>query len=531
MIRSISIFFVAVLVLSACAATPAGQPQGSSAAATPLSLVVPHLGEPKSLNPNWQADPGSYYPMNQIYGHLVIMDWGVTRGTAAYPDLAQSWDTSADGKTYTFKLRQNVKWHDGKPFSSADVVYTFQTIIDKKYPLAQYLAGATLSAPDANTVVIKLDKANTAFVPLLAQTSNWYGAILPKHIYENTDWATNPANSNPVGTGPFQFVSWDRGSQITLKANPDYYQGAPKLTQLVLQFVSDPQVAMAGFQSGQYNYVTSDFLPNFAQIKQLQTAGGDTQIIATDQIYDDCVMFNLRNPILADLKVRQALSMAIDRDAINQQAFFGLFAPDYNAGIPALADYLNTSVTFPKVDLTKAKALLDQAGYPVKADGTRFKLRITNYPLPKEKAIAEILVQQLKAVQIDATWTQYDAPTWLAKANSGDYDLTTYFVRYGPDPAAYGEHFGTKQPRNFMAYSNTQVDQWLEQAVATADKNTRKDLYYKVQAQLAQDVPYLPLLVTKTYSLVRKGWSGFSYSEDGFNKSMSWFGYYAVHKN
>ncbi|MEA2661808.1 MAG: peptide/nickel transport system substrate-binding protein [Chloroflexota bacterium] len=526
--RSIIAVSLAFLVVAGCAG-PAAQPQGG-VASKPLSLAVPHLGEPKSLNPNWQADPGTYYPSNQIYSHLVILDWGVTQGTAAYGDLAKDWVISPDGKTYTFNLRTGVTWHDGKPFTSADVVYTFKTIQDKKYPLADYLAGAVVSAPDDKTVVIQLPQPNTAFVPLLAQASNWYGAILPKHIYENTDWATNPANQNPVGTGPFRFVSWDRGSQLTVKANPSYFQAPPQLSTLVFQFVSDPQVVMAGFKSGLYDFVTSDFLPNFAEIKQLKDAGGDSIVVETDQIYDTCLYLNLRNPILADLKVRQALALGIDREALSQQAFSGLFPPNYNAGITSMGAYLNKSAQFPRRDLAKAKALLDQAGYPVKADGTRFKLRLNSYPLPRTKNAAEILVQQLKAMEIDATWTQYDAATWLTKAKAGEYDLNTYFVRYGPDPAAYAEHFGTNAPRNFTGYSNKEVDQWLTDASAITDPAKRKALYDKVQQRIVDDIPYLELVEIKTFSLLRKGWTGFSYTRDGFDKSMSWFGYYNVRR-
>lgn len=514
------------LVATGCAA---GSDPAGGTGSKPDSITVPVKSEPKSLNPNWQNDAGGYYPSGNIYSHLVILDWGTVAGTQAYPDLAETWDTSEDGKTFTFHLRQGVKWHDGEPLTSADVVYTYQTIIDKKYPLAQYLAGAQLSAPDASTVVIAFDKPNVAFVPLLAQTSNWYGAILPKHIYEGTDWSKNPANNKPIGSGPFKFSSWQRGSSIVLEANPDYFLGAAKIKKLTFSVVTDAQVAMTGFQSGQYPYLTNDFVSNFPQLKQMTTAGGDPVVVQTPSLYDRSLYLNQRNPILANAKVRQALAYGIDREGINETAFAGLWEPTYNAGISSFTEFLNPDATFPKFDQARAKQLLDEAGYPVGGNGSRFSLRLTNYPVTDSNLIAQVLVEQFKALDIEIKYEQYELSTWLNKVSTGDFDLSTYFVRYGPDPAAYGEHFRTDSARNFMNYHNADVDTWIDQALLTTDRAERKRLYGQVQSQLVADVPYIPLFTENKFSLVHEGWQGFPTQSDAYNKAMGWFGYYAVH--
>lgn len=536
--KPLAMIFAATLALSACSSTTAvpspgasGSNGGSSTSVSGGNVVLPVNPEPKSLNPDWANDGGGYYPSGNIYSHLVILDWGAVSGTEAYGDLAKSWDQSPDGKTYTFHLRSGVQWQDGQPLTSADIVYTYQTIIDKKYPLAAYLKGATITAPDDLTVVISFTAANVAFVPLLAQASNWYGAILPKHIYDGTDWTTNPANLNPIGSGPFKFVSWNHGSSITLMANPAYYLGRPKINQLTFQFVQDPQVAMAGFNSGQYQDLPYNYATNYQQIAQLAKSGSnDPIVVQTPSLYDRSIYINLKNSILSNLKVRQALAYGVDRESMNQLAFAGLWQPTYNASISSFPQFANPNATFPHFDLTKAKQLLDQAGYPVGADGTRFTLHVTGYTAADSVLIVQVLVQQLKALEINAVWDQYDLATWTAKQAAGQYDLSIYFVRYGPDPAAYAEHFGTNGPRNFTGYSNAQVDQWLTQGAATTDAATRKQLYDEVQQQLATDIPYIPLFTEHKYSLVHKGWDGFPEEQSAYNRSMGWFSYYDVHQ-
>ncbi len=534
--RLIVLLATFAVVFAACGSSTTSPPASDAPAAsggppaTPADLVVPVKVDAKSLNPDWQNDSGGYWANGNIYSRLVVLDWGVVKGTTAYGDLAESWDVSDDGKSYTFHLRDNATWHDGKPVTSADVVYTFQTIVDNKYPLAQYLTGAQLSAPDEKTVKIDFAEPNVAFVPLLAQASNWYGAILPKHVYEGTDWSSNPANEKPVGSGPFKFSSWDKGSKITLEANPDYFLGPPSLSTLTFQVVADAQVAKAGFDAGEFPYLTNDYVTNFPELKQLADAKADPVVIITPSLYDRSFLLNLKNEALANPLVRQALAYGVDREAMNQTAFAGLWDPTYNAGISSFGEYRDDSAKFPSHDAEKAKQLLDQAGYPVKADGTRFALRVTNYPVADSNLIAEVAVQQLKELGIAATWEQYDLPTWLDKLKQGDFDISSYFVRYGPDPAAYGEHFATGAPRNFIGLSDPELDAWLKDASLTTDTATRKDLYSKVQHRLVETMPYIPLFTERKFSLAHEGWTGFATMEDGYDKSMGWFGYYAVKK-
>ena len=536
--RTFAVGLAAAFLVGACGATtatPTAAPASSgeatpatSAAAGPsgFSLVVPEQSGPKSLNPDWQDDVGGYNSSGNIYSSLVILDWGIIKGTNAYGDLAESWTTSPDAKVFTFKLRPNVKWHDGTPFTSADVLYTYQTIVDQKYPLSAYLKGASFSAPDDQTFVITLETSNASFIPLLAQAGNWYGKILPKHIYDGTDWSTNPANAKPVGTGPYKFVDWKQDDQVTLEANPDYFKGRPVADQLIFKVVSDNQVAIEAFNANEYPYLPSQFVTSYEEIsRRMQDTAGDVRVIETPSIYGRDLWFNLAVKPLDDPKVREAIAYAINRDQISELGFRGLWTPAYTAGSPYVPAYLNEEATFPKFDLAKAEQLLDEAGYKRGADGTRFKLRFTNPTQADSKIIAEILVPQLEAAGIDIDWQTFDQPTWTENVSKGDYDLTIYFVRYGPDPDAYSEHFHTGGPRNFTGYSNAEVDKLLDDARATADEQVRQTNYDAVQQHLVDDMPYINLFGQVRFSMANKTVQCLNIEPCGFDESMGWFGY------
>ncbi len=515
---------IVALLLSGCGGSNTQQQS------TEVKVVYPIAGDPRSLNPNWQADPESWFPAGGIFSSLVVVDFGVTTGMPPYGDLAENWDVSPDGKTYTFHLRKNAKWHDGKPVTSADVKYTYDTIIQKKYPLYGYLSQVkSITTPDEQTVVLELAEPNAAFVPMLAQGSTWYGKILPKHIYEGTDWDTSPANAKPIGSGPFKFKEWVRGSHVTVVKNSDYFRGAPAADTVIYKIASDNSVAYAEFRNKVYPCLPADFAPPWAEVKKLKEGSDpDVEVHLLTSLYDRSLYLNVRRAPLNDLKVRQAIALAVDREGLNQQAFLGLQVPSYYAGVPGFPKFLNKNVVFPKHDKAAAEKLLDEAGYPRGKDGWRFKLSVTNPVYAESVLTAEVVVEQLRAVGIDAKWEQFDSATWMQRMGEGNFDISVYFVRYGPDPDAYREHFGSGEPRNFMGYSNPDLDNLLLAARREVDENKRKEMYSEVQTILVRDVPYITLYNDIKANLIRKGWEGFPEQKSGFGKSITWFGLYAV---
>jgi peptide/nickel transport system substrate-binding protein len=492
-------------------------------------LTVIQTGEPRSLSPNFAADTGAYGPTSNIYSHLVTLDWGVAAGTAAYGDLAESWDVSDDGLTYTFHLYEGVLWHDGEPLTSADVKFTFDTMIERSYPYAAYLRGIVdIATPDDHTVVITLEEPNGAFVPMMAQGSVWTGKIYPRHLWEDQDgFDSGPYVNAPIGSGPFIFREWVRGSHVELEANPNYFRGAPNIDGIVFRVVSDASVARAEFDAGNIVFLPYDYAPPYAEIPLLER-DETIQIIHTPSHYSRDIQFNLEREPLGDRDVREAIAMAIDREAISRLAFAGEWEPAYHANVESQTDWFNHDVQFPGFDPEEAERLLDEAGYPRGASGWRFGLSITNPVFADCTAIMEVLVQQLRSVGIEARWDQYDQGTWFTRVQEGDFDITCYFTRYGPDPDAYAEHFETGGPRNFMRYSNPEFDELVARGRTTLAYEERREIYDRIQEILVEDMPYVNLFNESKMSLIRAGWSGFNVQESGYDRSMTWFGYYAV---
>ncbi len=501
----------------------------ATAAWAETTLIVPITSEPRTLSPAFAADTGGYHPGSNIYCHLVVMDWGVTQGVSSYGDLAKSWEMSEDAKTATFHLYEDAKWHDGEPVTSEDVQFTFETILEKKYPFAAYLSNVDrMETPDPHTLVVHLKEPDSPFVAMQAQAAAWTGKIYPKHIWENEEGFDSGAHVNePIGCGPFRFKEWVRGSHVELVANEDYFRGPPRVDRLLFRFISDANVARAAFEAGEFPYLPYDYAPPLAELPTFE-ADPNIEVILADSHYGRDIYLNTKREPLSDLTVRQAISYAVDREEMNKLAFAGIWRPAYHAIVNSQDKWLNEEARFPDYDPAKAEELLDEAGYPKNDDGWRFKLSVTNPNFSDCKNMMEVLVQQLRRIGIDARWDQYDGSTWYDKAQKADFDITCYFVRYGPDPDAYREHFSTGGARNFSGYANLEFDRLANEARSLNDEAERRKRYQQMQALLVNDLPYINLFNVSQPSLIRDGWSGFNVQPSGFNKSITWFGHYAV---
>ena len=204
------------------------------------NLYCCHQRRSKSFNPDAQADDYGWPIFQNIFDGLFQLNWN----NEIVPNLCETYTISDDGLTYTFNLRKGVKWHDGEPFTSADVEFTFQMIMDNNGVIAQELntSVAEMSCPDENTFVMVLNAPNSPILGTLAWYANF---ILPKHLYEGVeDWKTcAAATTNPIGTGAYKFVSYDRGVSVVLEKNPDYHMGEPDVERLIFQVIPDSDTA------------------------------------------------------------------------------------------------------------------------------------------------------------------------------------------------------------------------------------------------------------------------------------------------
>ena len=309
------------------------------------------------------------------------------------PNLARSWEVSPDGKTYTFHLVRNATWHDGVAFTSADVQYTFMQVLTKFQSEWISINAAygpiTVDTPDPYTAVLHLARFYNAVFIYLSEIE---GPMLPKHLYEGTDILNNPYNLKPVGTGPFMFSEYFKGDHITMVKNPNYWRkGLPYLDQIIFRIIPDTTARVLALEKGEVDLINHPGFPVAAAAELSKnpniTVTQEPTILARQQQ----IFINLRPDIpgllpdgtlnvLSDLRVRQALAYGMDRQTILQQAAYGYgkvgdtclhsFTPIYQGVYydgPALPRY--------EYNVTKANALLDQAGYARAADGTTVQAR------------------------------------------------------------------------------------------------------------------------------------------------------------
>lgn len=406
----------------------------------------------------------------------------------AVPDLAEKWEISPDGLRYTFSLRQDVKWHDGAPFTSEDVKFTLDSLLDPKTntPLRQDFEQIKgVEVPDKYTVRINLAKQ---FPPLLEKLSV---GIIPKHLLEGKDINTADFNSHPVGTGPFRFKEWKKGSDFTVVANDAYYGGRPKLDKVVFKFLPDPNVRLVQLETGEIDlaYLEPDQLARVEKLGQLKVY----QVPTADY---RVMMYNLREPLWQDVRVRKALNYAVNRQAIVDGVLLGKGKAAYG---PLQLNWANNpDVEKYDFNIEKARSLLAEAGWKpgpdgvLTKDGQKFSFKLT-CPItdPVRVAIANALATEFKQLGIEATPEPLD---WsVIKIDKTQGFILGWGSPFDPDDHTF-KLFSSgvigEGDNNLGAYKNSEVDRLLELARTTADREQRKKYYADFQKALADDPPY-----------------------------------------
>jgi peptide/nickel transport system substrate-binding protein len=519
-VKSNALLVVLMLILGACGKTspesPETEKRSESTAKDTLSrtLVVARASEPEWLNP--------------VAGHQhADTDTAIFRGlfklnaeNELVSDMAREWQVSADGKIYTIELRPGIKWHDGQPFTSEDVKFTIEAIQNPRNHSGvrkSLLDIRKVEAVDPLTVRIHLDQP---FAPLLSKLKI---GLIPKHVLSGKDFNTDVFNSmRPVGTGPFQIEEWKRGEYLILKANPAFYDGPPKLDRVIYKFLPDPNVRLVQLKKGEVDV---------AEIKPKQVAaikpGDDIGLEIVNTTDYRVMMFNLRDPLFQDVRVRRAIQYATDRKALVHGALLGYGYPAYK---PLQFHWISENDgAGADNDLKKSEDLLTAAGWVRGSDGIfakkgkklSFSLTASaNDPVRQDLAI--LLASQLLRAGIEAKVDVRDSSTIKIRA------LQSFILGGGipgePDEDAYsyfssraGEHGS-----NYSGYRNDRVDELLEQGRVTLDPAMRKAIYQQLQATLVEDPPYNYLVYLQHIYGVRKGVKGFSHRVFGHGTSPLW---------
>lgn len=453
------------------------------------TLIVSIASEPVSFNPNLALglDDGARLAAANIYSQLVTLD-------AAYeilPDLAQRWSITDDGLTYTFDLVRNGTWHDGEPVTADDIKYTLDQIrADETAPAYDRLAAiATIETPNDRTLVLSLSRPSASLLGALGYEGT---AILPAHLYDGTDWTTNPANQEPVGSGPFRFLSSTPGGSVDLGAHHKYFGRGPYLDQIILQIIPETDAAVAALVNGEIDLITSP-LPASHLDGVRQTPG----IVVGEQTLPTITFlgFNLAQGPTAEPAVRSALARAIDRAQLVAVALDGSGQPA-TTFVPAAIEWAasDDAESVPDIDPVAAAAELDAAGFPV-ADGGRFTLVLPYDAADTEQLVIGALIQeQLRTVEVETELIGLDRAAWQQRLAAGDFDLSLSRGPAWPDPSSLHELVGTDGAGNYWGYAVPAFDELFADAEAIADQEARAAVYQEVALLLTEALPILPLV-------------------------------------
>lgn len=407
------------------------------------------------------------------------------------PQLALSWTVSPDNKTYVFTLKPNVKWHDGKPFTADDVVFSCDVFLRKTHARLRASLAHVDSIKALNPLAVEF-KLKQPFGPFLGLFENGTMPMLPKHIYEGTDFLNNPANATPIGTGPLKFKEWVKGTYIHLVANEAYHQaGAVTVESVYFHVIPDAAARAAAFESGKVDIAPGGTVEYF-DVNRLAKLPGASVTTKGWEFFapHSWLWMNNRTAPMNNVKFRQAVWTAIDREAMAKIAWYGFAKPatgPFNSHIAFASD----DVTKYPRDLNKAKKLLAESGYK----GETLRL----LPLPYGESWqrqADIVRQNLTQAGIKIDMVATDVAGWNQRCNEWDFDLAfTYVYQYG-DPAlgvarnytssniAKGSPFN-----NVSGYVNTKVDELFAAGAKEGDLAKRKAIYAEVQKILVDEVP------------------------------------------
>jgi len=462
-------------------------------------LIVAADSEPRNLNPAIVASNGVFFVSSKIVEPLAEASFDGEGGLDGR--LATTWEGSPDGLSATFVLRDGVKWHDGKPFTSADVAFSALQVWKPLQNLGRVVFKdlEAVETPQENVAVFRFSRP-TPF-QLIKNALPALTAVVPKHLYEGTDIANNPANNAPVGTGPFKFAEYKAGEYYRLARNEDYWgEDQPHLDEIVYRVLPDRAAAASALEAGEIDLAAFSAVPladldRIGKVEGLEVVTKGYEALT----YQLVVEINHRRKELADLKVRQAIAHAIDKEFVVKTIFLG-YAAAATGPVPKNdKQFYTPDVPIYDFDVANANALLDEAGYKRGDNGNRFSLKLLPAPYFNEtKQFGDYFRQALAAVGIDAEIVNNDAAAHQkAVYTDHAFDLaiappvfrgdpaisTTILVQSGlPDGVPFSNQGG---------YANPEADALIAKAASELDPAKRVALYHDFQKLVAADLPLI----------------------------------------
>jgi peptide/nickel transport system substrate-binding protein len=488
-------------LLAACAPAPAAPAASDAAATAPAAapggepqvggeLVIGSIQEPDSLNPWLTGLTVGLEVEAMIYDSLTRVDPDGVHipALAAEAPSIENGGISEDLLTYTYKLRNDVAWHDGTPFTAEDVVFTYTAIANPEVN-ARSRTGFELidsvEALDAHTVRFTLKQPSAVFL------ETWgYRGILPKHIFENEDMNTSEYNRAPtVGTGPYKFVEWVSGDRIVVERNENYYRDGGYIDRIVYRIVPSSDTLLTLLETGEIDMRFSIIAEQIPYVRDL----GTYTVFATPAHAYFHFTINNADPILGDKRVRQALTHGLNKQVIADTVLQGLAQPHGSPVAQPSWVYVDHNDRFP-FDPEAANALLEEAGWTLGADGIRTKdsqrltLELLNIAGDSERLqIVQLAQAMWKEIGVEVNISQVDAPTFVNAMTTQNYQFAYGFWGFSVDPSGYNERWLSTSAGHWLNYDNPVVDQLLLDALQIVDREERKAKYVEFQDIVVED--------------------------------------------
>lgn len=510
--RLLVMFITLVMIISTACSNKANKTQPS--ADTPADVASESVeptkvdggmlifginSDPNTMNPLYAGDRVTMTINNALFAPLYVTD---IEGTRYY--LAESITPSEDHLTYTLKLKEGLKWHDGEPLTADDIVFTVNSILDENqnsHLISSFLVDGKpveVEKIDDLTVEFTLPQISVPFM-------NKLGGIrpIPKHIFEGEeDLAKSDKNLEPIGSGPFKFKEIKSGEKVELERFDDYFDGKPNLEGVVFRVIADPNSANTALLNGELSarYITTDDIEKFS--------GNENFNIETfDEGMLNNMVFRLNNEALQNKDVRKAIAYAIDKDEIVSGVYKSEEYAEkaYSIFVP-MTQYHTHDLEQYEYNVEKAKELMKNAGY----DSLNLRLAYTNSSKEQE-AYGLIMQQQLKQIGVELELIPMERGAFLEKfidATTTDFDLAFNGYVMGLEPSGYSPLFMTGNPNNFMGYVNEGLDLMWDKGVVETDESKRAEIYEEIQRKIIDDMVVYPIVYPKSIVAIDSRFGG-----------------------
>lgn len=506
--KLLTIILTACLVLSAAGCGNGGKDAGSSKdagggdGAKKDTLIWVQGADVTSLDPHVGKETPAVTVTCQMFDTLLAMD----ENNEPAPLLAESYE-QVDDRTWRFKLREDVKFHDGEQMTAEDVVFSINRARESNYVSYVIDAVSEVIAEDDYTVVLKTAEP---YSPLLSALTVPFTAIVPKHIVEADE---EGFQLNPVGTGAYKFVEWKQGEYVKMEANPDYFLGEPKTKNLQMKVVPEASQRVISIETGEADLaygVSANDAKRVSEDDNLQLFKASSQSVSY-------LTLNGNDERFADERVRQAIRYAIDNEMLVETMLYGAGEPAYSIIPPNAFGYSEKVVPY-EYDLEKAKQLMADAGYP---DGFECTLSVTDDSVKGE--ICQVIQSQLKEIGIECSIQVKEYGTWIDELGTGSHEMSFsgwVCVTGDADYNYYSLLHSTQTgyPGNDAFIQNEEVDKLVVAARQTGDAKERQEYYDQLEELLGELSPYVPLYYDSTNVGGTSKVSGFSPDPNGYHR-------------